>query len=208
MVNITRAADLLEVGANGAGWTAPLGTSSPGDPDVQPLSPWLPLGAVSEDGLTQGFDEDSQSFTPWGFTAPIRTTITQSLRTFSLTVWETGRVIVQSLQYRIPTADLVPTSGLTTFAETASPVPDRRAFWFVVLDGDTFKRGFFVPEGEITERSDVSHKQDEVAGFEWTITAYPDEAGNTVYHADRVPETAAYTGSLSSSDGGMLPRCW
>jgi hypothetical protein len=195
MVNITRAADLLEVGANGAGWTAPLGTSSPGDPDVQPLSPWLPLGAVSEDGLTQGFDEDSQSFTPWGFTAPIRTTITQSLRTFSLTVWETGRVIVQSLQYRIPTADLVPTSGLTTFAETASPVPDRRAFWFVVLDGDTFKRGFFVPEGEITERSDVSHKQDEVAGFEWTITAYPDEAGNTVYHYDRVPATAAYTGS-------------
>jgi len=195
MVNITRAADLLEVGANGAGWTAPLGTSSPGDPDVQPLSPWLPLGAVSEDGLTQGFDEDSQSFTPWGYTAPIRTTITSSLRTFSLTVWETGRVIVQSLQYRIPTADLTPTSGLTTFAETASPVPDRRAFWFVVLDGDTFKRGFFVPEGEITERADVSHKQDEVAGFEWTITAYPDESGNTVYHADRVPATEAYTGS-------------
>ena len=195
MVTITRAADLLEVGANGAGWTAPLGTSSPGDPDVQPLSPWLPLGAVSEDGLTQGFDEDSQSFTPWGYTAPIRTTITSSLRTFSLTVWETGRTTVQSLQYRIPTADLVPTSGLTTFAETASPVPDRRAFWFVVLDGDTFKRGFFVPEGEITERSDVTHKQDEIAGFEWTITAYPDEAGNTVYHADRVPATEAYTGS-------------
>lgn len=195
MVNITRAADLLEVGANGAGWTAPLGTSSPGDPDVQPLSPWLPLGAVSEDGLTQGFDEDSQSFTPWGYTAPIRTTITSSLRTFSLTVWETGRIIVQSLQYRVPTADLAPASGLTTFAETASPVPDRRAFWFIVLDGDTFKRGFFVPEGEITERSDVSHKQDEVAGFEWTITAYPDEAGNTVYHADRVPATDAYTGS-------------
>jgi hypothetical protein len=195
MVTITRAADLLEVGANGAGWAAPLGTSSPGDPDVQPLSPWLPLGAVSEDGLTQGFEEDSQSFTPWGYTAPIRTTITSSLRTFSLTVWETGRTTVQSLQYRISTADLVPTSGLTTFAETASPVPDRRAFWFVVLDGDTFKRGFFVPEGEITERSDVTHKQDEIAGFEWTITAYPDEAGNTVYHADRVPATEAYTGS-------------
>jgi hypothetical protein len=34
-----------------------------------------------------------------------------------------------------------------------------------------------------------------MAGFEWTITAYPDEAGNTVYHADRVPATAEYTGS-------------
>lgn len=147
MVNITRAADLLEVGANGGGWTSPLGTSSPGDPAIQPLAPWTPLGAISEDGLTQGFDEDSQSFTPWGYTSPIRTTITSSLRTFGLTVWETGRVVVQSLQYRVPTASLAPTSGLTTFAETASPEPDRRAFWFVVLDGDNFQRGFYVPEG-------------------------------------------------------------
>ena len=195
MVNITRAADLLEVGANGGGFVAPLGTTSPGDPDVQPVSPWLPLGAISDDGLVQGFEEDTQSFTPWGYTAPIRTTITSSLRTFGLTVWEVGRTTVQSLQYRLDVADLAPASGLTTFSETASPVPDRRAFWFVVLDGDTFKRGFYVPEGEITERSDVTHKQDEIAGFEWTITAYPDDAGATVYHFDRVPETSAYTGS-------------
>lgn len=195
MVNITRAADLLEVGANGGGWVAPLGTASPGDPEVQPLAPWAPLGAISDDGLVQGFDEDTQSFTPWGYTAPIRTTITSSLRTFGLTVWEVGRTTVQSLQYRLDVADLAPVSGLTTFAETASPVPDRRAFWFVVLDGDSFQRGFYVPEGEITERSDVTHKQDEIAGFEWTITAYPDASGNTVYHADRIPATAAYTGS-------------
>ncbi|MCX5598457.1 phage tail protein [Streptomyces phaeochromogenes] len=195
MVNITRAADLLEVGANGGGWVAPLGSTSPGDPEVQPVSPWLPLGAISDDGLVQGFEEDTQSFTPWGYTAPIRTTITSSLRTFGLTVWEVGRTTVQSLQYRLDVADLAPASGLTSFAETASPVPDRRAFWFVVLDGDTFKRGFYVPEGEITERSDVTHKQDEIAGFEWTITAYPDDAGITVYHFDRVPDTAAYTGS-------------
>ncbi|MFD3568437.1 phage tail protein [Streptomyces sp. NPDC058667] len=194
MVLITRAADLLEVGANGGGWVAPLGTASPGDPAVQPLSPWLPLGALSEDGLVQGFEEDSQSFTPWGYTSPIRTTITSSIRTFAITAWETGRTTVQSLQYRIPVEELEPASGLTTFAETASPVPDRRAFWFVVLDGE-LQRGFYIPQGEITERSDVTHKQDEVAGFQWTITSYPDESGNTVYHADRVPATPAYTGS-------------
>ncbi|MFI8872499.1 phage tail tube protein [Streptomyces sp. NPDC055243] len=194
MVNITRAADLTEVGANGGGWTADLGTLSPGDPLVQPLSPWEPLGAISDDGLVQGFDEDSQEYTPWGYTSPIRTTITKSLRTFKITAWETGRTTVRSLQYRIPVADLAPVSGLTTFAETASPLPDRRAFWFVVLDGET-SLGFYVPEGEISDRSDVTHKQDEMAGFEWTITAYPDLAGNTVYHADRVPATPAYTGS-------------
>ena len=195
MVNITRAADLTIIGANGGGWVAATGTAAPASPVTQPAVPWEPLGAISDDGLVQGFDEDSESFTPWGFTAPIRTTITSSLRTFGLTVWETGRTTVQSLQYRLDVADLAPTAGLTSFAETASPAPDRRAFWFVVLDGDSFQRGFYVPAGEITERSDVNHKQDEVAGYEWTITAYPDEAGNTVYHFDRLPETADYTGS-------------
>ncbi|MGW0905041.1 phage tail tube protein [Streptomyces sp. NPDC002853] len=194
MVNITRAADLTEVGANGGGWTAELGTLSPGDPLIQPLAPWAPLGAISDDGLVQGFDEDSQEYTPWGFTSPIRTTITKSLRTFKITAWETGRTTVRSLQYRIPVADLEPVSGLTTFAETASPLPDRRAFWFIVLDGET-SLGFYVPEGEISDRSDVTHKQDEMAGFEWTVTAYPDLSGNTVYHADRVPATPDYTGS-------------
>ncbi|WP_043493733.1 hypothetical protein [Streptomyces viridosporus] len=195
MVQITRAADLLGIGANGGAWVAPLGTTSPGDPEIQPLAPWAPLGAISDDGLVQGFDEDSESFTPWGFTAPIRTTITSSLRTFSLTAWETARTTVQSLQYRLDVADLQPTAGLTTYAETASPAPDRRAWWFVVLDGDNFQRGFYVPQGEITERSDVTNKQDEAIAYEWTITAYPDEAGNTVYHFDRVPETSDYTGS-------------
>lgn len=195
MVNITRAVDLMEVGANGGGWVADLGTASPGDPATQPAAPWAPLGGISDDGLVQGFDEDSQTFTPWGYTAPVRTTITKSLRTFKITAWETGRTTVQSLQYRIPVADLAPDGeGLTAFAETASPQPDRRAWWFVVLDGQT-KRGFYCPEAEISDRSDVTHKQDTMAGYEWTITAYPDEAGNTVYHADRVSATPEYTGS-------------
>ncbi|WP_435601448.1 phage tail protein [Streptomyces sp. C10-9-1] len=194
MVNITRAADLMEVGANGAGWVADLGTASPGDPLVQPLAPWAPLGGISDDGLVQGFDEESQEYTPWGYTSPIRTTITKSLRTFKITAWETGRTTVKSLQYRKALEDLTPVDGLTSYAETASPLPDRRSWWFIVLDGDT-SLGFYVPEGEISDRADVTHKQDQMAGYEWTITAYPDAQGNTVYHADRVAETPAYTGS-------------
>jgi hypothetical protein len=125
MVNITRAADLAQVGANGGGWVADLGTAAPAGPLTQPLSPWLPLGAISDDGLVQGFDEESQEYTPWGFTSPFRTQITKSLRTFKLTAWETARTTVQSLQYRIPIADLTPVGGKTTFAETASVLVHR-----------------------------------------------------------------------------------
>ncbi|MBQ1166027.1 phage tail protein, partial [Streptomyces sp. A73] len=74
------------------------------------------------------------------------------------------RVAVQSVMYRIPEADLEPDgTGITSFAETASPQPDRRAWWFLDMDGSTAK-GFYVPQGEITDRSDVTFKQDEMSG--------------------------------------------
>ena len=44
-------------------------------------------------------------------------------------------------------------------------------------------------------RSDVTYKQDEKSGYEITVTAYPDSAGNTDYHNDKLPATPAYTGS-------------
>ncbi|MFF9631732.1 phage tail tube protein [Streptomyces fradiae] len=191
MVNITRAADLTMVGANGGAWVAPVGTPALASPLTQPTDPWKALGAISEDGLTNGWDEESQTFTPWGLTSPFRTQITQSVRTFGLTVWETSRLAVMSLQYRLDEAEFTPDGdGLTKFAETASPVPDRRSFWFLVVDGDNY-RGFYVPQGEINDRGDVSYKQDEMSGFEWTITTYPDDAGNTVYHVDKIPVTPA-----------------
>jgi hypothetical protein len=196
MVNITRAADLTVIGANGGGWVSAVGTTAPDSPLTQPVSPWEPLGAISDDGLVYGFDEDSQEFTPWGLTSPFRTQITKSVRTFQLTLWETARVAVQSIMYRIPAADLAPdgVSELTSFAETASPTPDRRAWWFVVIDGET-ARGFYVPQGEVSDRSDVTFKQDEMSGYQVTVTAYPDDAGNTVYHTDKLPATPVYTGS-------------
>lgn len=195
MVNITRAADLTIIGANGGGWVAATGTTAPTSPLTQPLTPWEPLGAISDDGLVYGFDEASKEFTPWGLTSPFRTQITKSVRTFKVTLWETARVAVQSIMYRIDAADLAPdVSGITAFAETASPVPDRRAWWFAVLDGDS-ARGFYVPQGEVSDRSDVTFKQEEMSGYEVTITAYPDDSGNTVYHSDKVPATPAYTGS-------------
>lgn len=195
MVNITRAADLSLVGANGAGFVSPLGTAAPASPQTQPAAPWEPLGAISDDGLVYGFDEDNQEFTPWGLTSPFRTVITKSIRTFKVTCWETSRLAVQSVMYRIDSGDLAPDiDGVTAFAETASPQPDRRAWWFLVLDGANY-RGMYVPQGEVSDRSDVTYKQSEMSGYEITVTAYPDDSGNTVYHSQKLPATPAYTGS-------------
>ena len=188
MVNIIRAADLALVGSNGGAWVAPIGTAQPTDPAAAPTGAWLAIGAISEDGLTNGVDEDSEQFTPWGLNSPFRTVVTSSVRTFSFTAWETMRPIVRSLQYRVAVADLTPdVEGITTFAETATASPDRRAWLFDVYDGTTWER-FYVPEGEITERSEVTYAQGEMSGYEWTISTYPDASNNLVYHSYSAPE--------------------
>lgn len=196
MPTITRAADLAVVGANGGAWITDLGADAPATPTdfSDPDAALLPAGAISEDGLTYGFDEDSEDFTPWGLAAPFRTVVTRSVRTFGVTLWETNRRIVRSVMFRLPLADLAPdVDGIHTFPETASPTPDRRSWLFDVMDGDTWER-FWVPEGEVTDRSDVTFKQDEMSGYEITMTAYPDESGNTVYHL--------YYASVSVGSGG------
>ncbi|WP_433364002.1 hypothetical protein [Streptosporangium sp. CA-115845] len=187
MVNIIRAADLSVVGSNGGAWCAQLGTARPTNPAAAPTGAWLAIGAISDDGLTNGIEEDSESFTPWGQVSPFRTVTTSSVRTFSFTAWETNRPIVRSLHNRIPVVDLIPdVDGIVEYVETATPTPDRRSWLFDVYDGETWER-FYVPEGEITERSDVTYAQGEMVGYEWTISTYPDALGALVYHAYLAP---------------------
>lgn len=188
MVAITRAEDLSMVGANGGGWVAPAGTAQPTTPTTAPATPFEALGAISDSGLVYGISESKTDFTPWGESAPWRTVITSSVRTFKVQLWETHRKSVVSVMFRQDEASLTPdtTSQVVSFAESATVTPDRRAWVFDVYDGDQFER-FYVPQGEITDRSDVTYKQDEMAAYEVTITAYPDADNNTVYHQFLAP---------------------
>lgn len=195
MAVIQRSVDLSVVGANGGGWVTDLNAAIPTVPatyDAAVPAGMSPLGAVSEDGLTYGFDEDSQVFLAWGQLTPYRSQITRSLRTFQVTLWETNRSICKSVMYRLPVADVDhdPGDGTYAFEETATPTPDRRAWMFDVMDGTTIER-FFVPVGEITDRDDVSFKSDEIAGYNVTVTAYADESGVTVYHLGKVQLAAS-----------------
>lgn len=194
MATIERSADLAVVGANGGGWVTDLGVSSlavPTDLETALVTQLKPLGAISNDGLTYGFDEDQESFTPWGLTAPFRTVTTSSIRTFGCVLWETNRASVKSVFYRLSMASVTPdVNGKYSFSETASPEQDRRSWVFDVIDGGSMER-FFVPEGEISERSDVTFQNSEMSGYEITVTAYPDDDGNTVYHLGKVAVTAS-----------------
>lgn len=194
MANIERSADLAVVGANGGAWATDKGAAIPTAPTDTTTMPsgLYAVGAISDDGLTYAFDEDSESFTAWGQLAPFRTEVTRSTRTFQLTMWETNRPIAKSLMYRLPVADVTATTNKYDFAETSAPVPDRRSWLIDVMDGGNIER-FWVPVAEVTDRDDVTYKSDEMSGFNVTLTAYPDEDGNTVYHFGTLLTSGVYT---------------
>lgn len=196
MATIERSDDLAMIGINGGAWTVDMGSATPSAPTgFEALSaPWLAVGMISEDGLTYAIDEDSEEFKAWGQTSPFRKVVTGSVRTFQLTLWETQRPLVKSLMYRLPVADVTPdVDGLATFAESASPAQDRRAWVFDVYDGESMLR-MFAPEAEVSERGDVVYKGDEVTGYEVTVSVYPDEAGNLLYHTSKIDPAALVGG--------------
>lgn len=190
MAVIQRSVDLSVVGANGGGWCTDLGAAIPTAPtshDSALDAAFHPLGAISEDGLAYGFDEDSEQYFAWGQLTPYRAQITRSQRTFEFTAWETNRPIVKSAMFRVPLADVAidAVDGTFAFQESSTPTPDRRSWVFDVVDGLTLER-FFVPVGEVTDRDDVSFQSNEIAGYQMTVTAYADGNGVTVYHLGHV----------------------
>lgn len=190
-ITVDRDVDLMLVAGNGVGWTVDKGATAPAapaDPSAVPSSAWIPLGAVTEDGLTNAFDEDRTGVRVWGIQTDFRTIVTSSVTTFQLSLRETERDICVSLMYKKTLAELAKSGGIRSYASESSPAPDRRAFLFKAIDGNLVKQ-FFIPEGEVTDRADVQYQPSDSAIYQLTISTYPDAVGNTVYIADNAPVT-------------------
>ncbi len=170
--------ELARLGVTGALWVAPLGSTLPTGMEAWP-SDFVDLGYISDDGVTESVDEDTEEFTPWQSATPIRTEITSSTKTFQCTLWE-SKAATLSLYYRVPESDMsVDEDGVVSFEEAGKPTRDLRMFGLDVIDG-TYRRRIILPYGEVTERGDISYTSDEMIGYEVTISAYPDSNGVAV----------------------------
>lgn len=174
-------ATLARLGVTGMVMTAPTGTVAPADLGAWGTG-WLDCGYISDDGLTESLDEDSEEFTPWQSNQPIRIEVTRSVRTFQATFWESNWQTV-SLYYRVGEDDVEVTgtapNQIVSFNEQGKPKRQLRAFGFDVIDG-TYHRRAICPLAEVTERGDIVYKSDELIAYEMTITAYPGSDGVSI----------------------------
>ena len=164
--------------AAGAISSGTIKTTLPTDATTDLATGFVKLGYVSEDGLTNGLDQDVENVKAWGGDT-ILTVRTSRTETFKFTLVQALDVDVLKEVYGQDnvTGDL--TTGITV-KHNGNELP-RRAFVIdMLMTGNAVKR-IVVPFGQVTEFGDVTYVDGSVVGYETTVTCFPDAHGNTVY---------------------------
>lgn len=166
-------ADAVRVGITGELFAAPTGTARPTD-SVDPLNAaYIGLGYVSEDGVTETHEDTIEDIIAWQNATVVRSVRTESVMRLGCTLIETKGEVLEL--YHPGSSIEVVGSGQWKL-EIPTPSTDRRQFVLDVIDGAKHLR-IDVPNGEVTERGEITYANGEPIGYEITITCYPSATG-------------------------------
>lgn len=163
---------------SGAIFRAPLGTTLPTDATTTLNSAFVQLGYVSDDGLTNTNSPETDDVKAWGGD------VVMTLQTEKKDEWQV--TLIEALSKDVLTAvygsDNVSGTLATGIAVQANSDEAEEAAWVfdMVLRGGVLKR-VVLPDAKVGEVGDIVYKDDEAVGYELTLTALPDENGNTHY---------------------------
>lgn len=167
---------LVTLGVTGSIHYAPHGTNAPNGLDAYE-KPYVNLGWISEDGLTETINRESNSFTPWQSNSPVREAASSEEFTFSGTLWTIGG-LANAMRYGVPESEMTFNSDgeYVEFLQGKNlPEEFRYCLGFDMLDGDKHRR-FFLPAASAIEPSDVTYQKGELVGYPMTWRANFDAA--------------------------------
>ncbi|WP_171110636.1 MULTISPECIES: phage tail protein [unclassified Streptomyces] len=166
-------ADEVRVAISGELLSAPRGTAAPTNAS-DPLDPaFKGHGYVSEDGVTENWDDSTDNIVAWQNAVTVRAARTESTLTLACTLIQTRG---SNLEFFYPGSQ-VEANGGEWKIDVKPPTSDPRAFVLNVLDGTDLIR-IYVGNAELTERGEVMYQNGEPIGYPVTVTAYPDDDGN------------------------------
>lgn len=162
----------------GAAFFAPVGSTLPTDTAAALDKAFNGLGYISDDGLTNANSPDTDTVSAWGGDTVLNLTKTKK-DTFKFTLIESLNPDVLAAVYGKENVTGTLSTGITVKANADS----NNAYSWVfdmILRGGALKR-IVVPNASVTDIGDIEYKDDGATGYEITISASPDESGNTHY---------------------------
>jgi len=166
---MTTLADNVRVGITGELNVAPVGTAAPTTSVSSLDTAFVGLGYVSEDGVTESYEDTVEDIVAWQNATVVRSTTTESKATLALTLIETKGEVLE-LFHKGSSVEVV--SAGQWKIDVVAPEADPRAFVLDVIDGSKHIR-IYVANGEVGERGEIVYANGEPIGYEITITCYP-----------------------------------
>ena len=177
--NVTAAKPATGGSLSVAATTASLPTSTSAS-----ISSFTGLGYISEDGLTNEITRDSEEIKAWGGDTVLQPQ-TGFTDTFHCTLIEMLNTDVMKEVFGAANVSGTLSAGITVNVSSDELV-ERAWVADMIMRGGVAKR-IVIPKGRITEVGEITYADSEAAGYEITITAFPDSSGKTHYEYVKEP---------------------
>ncbi len=162
----------------GAISSAPVGTTLPTDAVAKLEDAFKNLGYISEDGLVNAAELETESIKAWGGDT-VLVVQTGKEDTFTYTLIEALNTDVLKQVYGETNVKGDLSSGIT-IEVNSKPLESHSLVIDMILKEGVLKR-IVIPNASVAEVGEITYADEDAIGYETTIKAIPDSKGNTHY---------------------------
>lgn len=175
----------------GAIFVAPVGTTLPESTSASLNTAFKNLGYISTDGVTNSNSMSSNDVKAWGGNTVLNTQ-TDKPDTFKFKLLEVLNVDVLKTVYGSSNVIENSVSGEIEITANAEELTEMSWVIDMVLRNGTKKR-IVIPSAKVSAIADIVYKDDDAVAYDTTISAVPDEDGNSHYEYIKKPATNTTT---------------
>lgn len=182
---------------SGVIYRAPLGTTLPTDATTALAAAFKSLGHLSEEGFTNNYERSSEDIREMGGSV-VLTVQTEATDRFGFTLIDALDPEALKAAYGDAKVSGTLDDGIEVTVD-GSEAEEHVWVFETIMRGGALQR-IVIPDGKVTEMSEVAFRRNEAVGFSLTLTALLDETAG-FNHKTYIAKPAASGTSGSSGDG-------